>query len=404
LPNREANTDPAGPTAAGRPQPDAAAPTQAAAAASSLPDLLPDANIRRQPQQTPADNSPVRSGGTTSIAGHLTPEQTGRVQATIAAAQDPAQPLGSGVQRTPFNFLATFDGTNNNKDDLPLSGSPLQTNVANIYDQATPVQDDTFKTGYYPGVGTGEINGGTLGAGPFPTEYLNHAAEKAYAEFVKQASNYLDTHKGATYKDISASVIGFSRGVPTGVLFAQMINQRGLVPPDGTQIAPPGSIPINGMALLDPVATLVKGDLSLPPNVQGKVLMVTAQEENRSQFRLADYSGDDRVQTVSIPANHSGVGGGYDQNGTAAAVREIATAYLRNSGINIAPVPADKRFDPATPAPIYTEAYRIAIDLDGNVTTTISYGDSGSRPDMAWPIDKGPRRTEPMPVDPAHRK
>jgi hypothetical protein len=382
-----------------------AAEADAAAAGQDGGDNTTDADAPDAPNNTAKPvPDPVQSGGRTSIAGQISSEQTDDLVRMIAAAQDPTQQISSGVPRTPFGFLATFDGTNNDGTDLGLSDSSLPTNVFNIYDQAKLVQDDTFQTGYYPGVGTGGINGGTLGAGPFPTQYLHNAAEQAYAEFVQQASHYLDGNQGATYNDISASVMGFSRGSITGVIFAQMVNDRGLVLPDGRQIAPPGSIPINGMALLDPVATGVWGDLSLPPNVQGKVLMVTAQEENRSYFRLADYSGDDRVQTIGIPANHCGVGGGYDQNGTAAAVREIATTYLQNSGINIAPVPENQRFDPTTPAPIYTEDYRVHIAANGDVSTTIDSGNKPFQPDIAWSADEGPRRTVPMPVDPSRRK
>jgi hypothetical protein len=190
-------------------------------------------------------------------------------------------------------------------------------------------------------------------------------------------------------------------------MFAQMVNERGLRLPDGTQLAPPGSIPINGMVLLEPVATGVEGDLSLPANVKGQVLAVTAQDEHRSLFRLADYSQDKRVLTVAVPGNHCGVGGGYDKTGTAAAVRQITTGYLQNSGLGLAPVPEGERLNAAAPLPIYTENYRIHMAANGDIYGTpdspMFIGDGAPHPDMAWAVDAGSRHTVRMPVEPSQR-
>jgi hypothetical protein len=335
----------------------------------------------------------------TTVAGHLTPEEAQTLRAEI----DHLSGYGSGVSSTPFRFLANFDGTNNNKADVPLSGSYYQTNVANIYDQAKANESSYFRTGYYSGPGTGGINGGQFSAA-FPTNAMHGEADRAYQEFVEQSRDYLNTHPGATYRDISASVTGFSRGAGTAVLFTQRVYERGLQlhNADGsvTQIAPPHSIAINGMALLDPVATNVEGNLALPPNVQGRVLVLTARDEYRSQFRLLDYSQDPRVTIEPIPGNHCGVGGGYDLQGTAAAALEISTAYLQNSGLDIAPVPQDHRFDPDQTLQIYTEAYNVRnIARDGTEIGTpdaqVYTGDAPAHPEMAWPVDPSPRRSVP---------
>jgi hypothetical protein len=68
----------------------------------------------------------------TTVTGHLSPSETKNLADTRTAMGK----LGSGEPITPpkFVFLAAFDGTNNDKNNVPLSGSPYQTNVANIYD------------------------------------------------------------------------------------------------------------------------------------------------------------------------------------------------------------------------------------------------------------------------------
>ncbi|MCY1537591.1 hypothetical protein D9M68_730930 [compost metagenome] len=101
------------------------------------------------------------------------------------------------------------------------------------------------------------------------------------------------------------------------------------------------------MALMDPVATGVQGELAVPPNVKGQVLVVQAEHENRSWFRPLDYSDDPRVITVRHPGNHVGVGGGYDRNGTAANVHEGITAYFQRRGLPLVDVPPEQRHDPS---------------------------------------------------------
>ena len=171
-------------------------------------------------------------------------------------------------------------------------------------------------------------------------------------------------HKDATIADIGAATVGFSRGCPTAIRFAQLVNDRGLKDGEGHTIAQPGTIPITGMALIDPVARFVEGPMHIPPNVRGQVLTVMAEHENRSDFRPLYYGDDPRVTTVSHPGNHVGVGGGYDRHGTAANVLEGVTGYFQKRGIALADVPPDRRHDPAKPQHLYTEAYATARNGD----------------------------------------
>lgn len=298
-----------------------------------------------------------------------------------------------------FTFFASFDGTNNDKSNLKLSGDEFSTSVAQLDVQAGQAaeRNPNIRANYYPGVGTGGDQGGLSNAALFPTSAVNSAAEKAYVEFSDAAISYLKENTGATLADISAATTGFSRGCATAIRFAQLVNERGLVGPDGNVIAPPGSIPITGMALIDPVARFVEGPMHIPPNVQGQVLTVMAEHENRSDFRPLYYGDDPRVTTVSHPGNHVGVGGGYDRHGTAANVLEGVTGYFQKRGIALADVPPDRRHDPAQPQLLYTEAYATARNGD-----VLSREDGGSV--ERWRLDD-PRqgRIEVRPqTPPAH--
>jgi hypothetical protein len=110
------------------------------------------------------------------------------------------------------------------------------------------------------------------------------------------------------------------------------------------------------------------------------VLVVQAEHENRSWFRPLDYGDDPRVTTVKHPGNHVGVGGGYDQHGTAANVQEGVTGYFQQRGVPLASVPPDQRHDPSKPAMIRTEAYQTA--RNGDVLT-----DDDGKPQRRWPLD-----------------
>lgn len=318
----------------------------------------------------------------TSIVRHLSPEEVAKLQIDKQAIEQ----MSSGVPAGRFVFFAAFDGTNNDKDNVALSKSPYQTNVANLLEQADANKGARFAVGYYRGVGTGGEHGNMLNAAVRPTGPLRVAAEKAYDEFAARARVFLRNTPEATPADLSVSTVGFSRGTPSQVMFAQMLQERGLVLPDGTQVAPPGSVRVTGMVMIDPVQRFVLGDMALPPNVDGNVLVFRAQDENRTDYSVADYSADPRVHTVSLPGNHAGLGGGEDLRGTAAVVLEGSTAYFRNSGIELAPVPPQLRFDASRPVPVYTEAYQTA--RNGDVLSDIETG----RPAMVWRVDEKKER------------
>jgi hypothetical protein len=310
-----------------------------------------------------------------------------------------------GAPAGKFVFFAAFDGTNNDKDNLKLSGNTYPTNVANLHRQALDASqsNENLKVRYYPGVGTGGDMGGLLQSGPFPTEPVQAAANKAYRHFVEQADNFIHNNPSTTYKDISLSSVGFSRGTASQVLLAQMLNDKGLVTEDGKQLAPPGGIEVKGMVMLDPVHSYIKGDMRLPPNVKGDVLVVRADDEFRTEFKAADYSRDPRVKTVNLHGSHCGIGGGSHPRGTAAAALEGSTKYLQNTGVNVADVPTSQRFDASEPIPLHSEAYQTARNGD-KLYSVSAEGDPGqARPSLQWAVqgERGSRGTTPVHADPA---
>ena len=312
----------------------------------------------------------------TSDVRLLSDEETARLPLARAAMED----AGRSGTSSRFNFFAAFDGTNNDQGNLKLSGDPYPTNIGNLDQQASRSVSDAFKRNYYPGVGTGGDQGNVVNAGPNPTPAIDAAAERAYTDFSDAALKYLRDNPGATAADLGASVTGFSRGCAAAVRFSQLVNDRGLTAPDGTVIAKPGSVPVTAMALIDPVATGVKGETGIPPNVKGQVLVVQAEHEHRSWFRPLDYSDDPRVTTIKHPGNHVGVGGGYDRNGTAANVHEGVTGYFQRRGVPLADVPPEQRYDPGQRALIRTEAYQTA--RNGDVLP-----DADGKPQLRWPMD-----------------
>lgn len=342
----------------------------------------------------------------TTLERHLT-------AAEVQVVQQQREAMGQvhGSPASNFVFFAAFDGTNNDKDAprddagrLKFSNDLHQTNVANLFDQAEIAKrnNGSLQTGYYRGVGTGGDMGGLLHAGPLPTEPVQEAANKAYREFAEQADKYLRDNPTATYKDISLSSVGFSRGTASQVLLAQMLDKDGLVTEDGRRLAPKGGIEVRGMVMLDPVHSYIKGDLRLPPNVKGDVLVVRADDEFRTEFKAADYSRDPRVKTINLHGNHCGIGGGSHPRGTAAAALEGSTKYLQNSGVTVADVPTSLRFNANEPVPLYSEAYQTARNGDKLYSESLNGDPARSKPLLQWAVqgERGSRGTMPVHADP----
>jgi pimeloyl-ACP methyl ester carboxylesterase len=292
-------------------------------------------------------------------------DQTGAICKALADVE------AATVMPEQFIFFAAFDGTNNNATDLGLSGTPQQTNVAQLFEQVNDQRaaHARLTTAYYPGVGTGGEAGGFDARSSVPTPYIAATAEKAYGDFAREAEAWLAVPRPPLREDLTVVLTGFSRGAATAVAFARLLNDRGLVS-GGRLLIPPGLVRVSAMLLFDPVFTRVEMDLNLPANVIGQVCVIRARHEYRYLFRAADYSADARVRTVIVPGNHGNVGGMYD-NGIGAMVLEGACGFFRACGLPISDVPQSRRFDRTQPVRIYSEG----VDRFGNRI----WSESGSR-------------------------
>lgn len=180
------------------------------------------------------------------IAGQLNESQ-------VAQNEQVAQTLGNaGTRRISsgqFTYFAAFDGTNNDKDNLSLTGGafttpdPQQTNAAQVWAQVSEANkgNDDVKAQYFRGVGTD----GTFDiSAAFADARVEANAQLAYAQFAEAAKDWLVDNPGGS---VTTAITTFSRGGPTGIRFAQLLNEKGLTLADGTVM----KISVSAMALIN---------------------------------------------------------------------------------------------------------------------------------------------------------
>lgn len=253
-----------------------------------------------------------------------------------------------------FVFVAHFDGTNNDKDNVKLSGNPHQTNVADLHDQMAPHMrgNDSFRSAYYRGVGT---DAGAKGYHDvlLPSEEMRNTADRAYREFRTEALVWLEKNPQADpATSLQVMATGFSRGGGTAAVFSQLLYEHGLTDPKtGKQLVPPGQLGLAGAMVYDPVTTGYDGNAAFSP-ASKNVTVVRAQHEYREWFKGVDHGAHPGVRTVEVMGNHCNIGGGYDR-GISARVLEASTEWFRQSGVPLADVPPHRRHDGA--AAIYHE-------------------------------------------------
>lgn len=260
-----------------------------------------------------------------------------------AVARSPAPQVGARTCQQ-FVFVAHFDGTNNDKDDLKLSGNPLPTNVAELWSQMKPLEADNFKTQYYRGVGTDPSAEGLADA-LMPSAEMRATASRAYKDFEDEASDWLRAHPEANpAESLKVMATGFSRGGGTAAVFSQLLYERGLTDPQtGKTLVPPGQLGLAGAMIYDPVTTGYDGNSAFSPTSKN-VTVVQAQNEYRTLFKGVDHSGHPGVTVVPVTGNHCNIGGGYDR-GIGAKVLQASTEWFRKTGTPITDVPPGKRHD-----------------------------------------------------------
>ena len=285
--------------------------------------------------------------------------------AILAASGSPA------VQPNQFVFFAGFDGTRNDHADLGLSGTPQPTNVSELWRQVelmrTPGVDVAAE--YYPGHGTAASLPGSEFDPTQVTQQAINTAFAAYDQFAAQTAAWLDTNPGGS---VTAMMACFSRGCASGVIFSQLLWEKGLVTADGRELVPPGQVGVTGGVMYDPVYTGMQGNMSLAPNVQN-IAVIRASDEFRVMFQAPDFTGQTGVTVQDFIGNHGDIGGFYD-NGIGSLTLQASTQYLRNLGLSIGDVRSERSFDPNAPLNLHTEG----VDGFGNRVWD-EYGTRGNR-------------------------
>lgn len=291
------------------------------------------------------------------------------------------------IESGQFVFFAAFDGTNNTKDNPAYSGDTQKTSVGQLATQYDEINGGSpnLRGEYYPGPGTPGTLPGSSWNPTQVTAQIRATAGQAYEDFREQALTWLAADPNRSPADITTVATGFSRGGPTAVAFTQLLAERGLTAADGTVLIPPlntatgiGGVPVAGLLGIDNVSTGYLGDLRIPQNVNANnIVMAVAENEFRRMFPNDDYSNDPRVQTFGLVGNHGDLGGFYD-NGLGALSLDAQTQVLRNFGLVLADVPADRQFDPSEPVVIHNEA----VDNRGNRIWD-EYGTPGNRLERA---------------------
>lgn len=146
-------------------------------------------------------------------------------QSTVTAVPQNVVNVGNNGQ---FVFFAVFDGTNNNRANLPLSGDPQMTNAAQLEILVKNANQGNLNvaTGYYPGPGTSGPLDMSSWLSPTTTADVISKAVTAYNEFADKASKWLDNNPTGS---ITAMVSSFSRGNASAAIFSQLLYERGLI-------------------------------------------------------------------------------------------------------------------------------------------------------------------------------
>lgn len=287
----------------------------------------------------------------TTIAETLTTAQVAQAQVQAQAIASSGSAVVGGNQ---FVFFAAFDGTDNDRNDVALSGNPQSTNVAQLATQIQTANEgnSSVGVGYYAGPGTAGSLTASSWLGPQVTQQVIDTANQAYDDFADQASKWLAANPGGS---VTTMMTSFSRGGASAAIFSQLLYERGLVDPKtGQTLIPSGQVGVSAGLILDPVDTGVSGNLAFAPNVQN-ITVVQASNEYRYLFEGANYAGESGVTTLDLTGNHCDVGGGYD-NGLGAISLQAGTLFFQNTGIPVASVPASRQFDTTQPVVVHSEA------------------------------------------------
>lgn len=280
-------------------------------------------------------------------------------------------------------FMANFDGTFNDNEDVPYGES--ETIVSLIHKDALKNANPRFASHYSAGVGTRTKTAARKWHEGGTGDGCESRAEAMHRELVMQTQKWLKEDPEAI---IHVCASGFSRGAATAVHFLNLVHDRGAIVEGASperaawftaKGAGPGAVKSSAM-LLDLVATgqekVLK--LALPPSTQASLHLVAAGEERRhfkvTQLSDARFDKDGKpmrgmdneewaeAKNVGIPplpsgapafkltkagtifyqcvkeitlagARHSDVGGAYEKGGIAKIPLYLTSCFLRSLGI-----------------------------------------------------------------------
>ena len=281
----------------------------------------------------------------------LTPAE---IQTATLLANQIAGAATRTVTSNQFVYFAAFDGTRNDRDNLPLSGLPLSTNAAQLEAQIfqANVGNPNVATGYFRGVGT---NGVVDPTAAVPTSEVKARAEEAYTAFNAAASAWLAANPGG---EVRAMLATFSRGGSVGATFSQILFERGIVDPDSQQVLiAPGTSLISGGVVMDTVNTGVGANAAFLG--ADNLVFTTSDNEYRYAFRGLDNSGQiGSAGVFNVFGNHVD-NGGYDRGLGALVLGGAdglggAVGYFNAKGLSVAATPSSRLFDP-TKAVVHSE-------------------------------------------------
>lgn len=305
-------------------------------------------------------------------------------------------------------FFQAFDGTGNDRDNVPNDGRRTNPDVLQeLLDNSTSVSSL-----YRSGVGTD----GGLDKLNYPGgDGSSERTEEAYDLFRGQAQAW---HKENPDVDIYVSMAGFSRGASSARHFANLVYERGIPAEDAQAnrvlvghenhgrnmvpvyeitydkyIIPPGEVRLDTMLLYDAVATgqTQSMKLAVPPVEDLKILHLTANDELRNQFDLQSVIDpkngfDPRLYEFGLPGAHSDLGGGYADNWLSARYLELGHTFLKQNGVPLRDIPAEHQVSP--------DAVGVIHDPDKLYYTTfgerqVNYSDNTVLTDAGLVSDQG---------------
>lgn len=244
-------------------------------------------------------------------------------------------PLLNDQNPTTIIFVMNFDGTNNDREQVPVGET--KTVVAQLFDKVEGNQHSRspLYNAYLRGPGCADAWWCVLDAA-FGIS-LSGTADNAFA----QLKQFIAQNPSAT--EVKVLVVGFSRGAATARHFLNKVYDASISGTLGTKA------PVWSSAIL--IETVVTGQsqflrLGFPPNLEFALHLVAKNEtrtlfppvvDNDKQYEqftrhFSGFEPQPRVFTVRLPGAHSDLGDSYD-SGAGPHVTKIATNIIEKMGL-----------------------------------------------------------------------